>query len=193
MSKPLRVILLEDSEVHADLIVGALESAGLRPIVERVNTRETFATALSEFEPDIVLSHQSNGHFSAPAAVDMVRANRPAVGLIVVADVIDGKTAVACIRAGVEDIVLKQNIGRLKTAIESARNLRKPLERLTPRQFQVLRLVAEGHTTREIAKRLHLSVKTVETHRGEIMKRVGIHDVVGLVRYAIRTGVIAQE
>ena len=53
--------------------------------------------------------------------------------------------------------------------------------------------MAEGHTTREIAGRLKLSAKTVETHRGEVMKRLGIHDVVGLVRYAVRIGLVPPE
>jgi DNA-binding NarL/FixJ family response regulator len=66
--------------------------------------------------------------------------------------------------------------------------VRRPLHALTDRQIQVLKLVSEGHRTREIAKRLGLSTKTVESHRGEIMKRLRIHDVVSLVRYAIRVG-----
>jgi DNA-binding NarL/FixJ family response regulator len=52
-------------------------------------------------------------------------------------------------------------------------------------------MVAEGYRTREIATRLKLSVKTVESHRGEIMKRLEIHDVVGLVRYAMRVGLVS--
>jgi DNA-binding NarL/FixJ family response regulator len=59
--------------------------------------------------------------------------------------------------------------------------------------MEVLRLMAEGFTTPEIAKELNLSGKTVETHRGEIMKRVGIHDIVGLVRYAVRVGLVSPE
>jgi DNA-binding CsgD family transcriptional regulator len=51
--------------------------------------------------------------------------------------------------------------------------------------------VADGHSTREIARRLKLSVKTVETHRGDMMKRLGMHDVVALVRYAVRVGLVA--
>ena len=51
-------------------------------------------------------------------------------------------------------------------------------------------MVAEGHRTRDIANRLRLSVKTVESHRGEIMKRLRVHDVVSLARYAIRVGLI---
>jgi DNA-binding NarL/FixJ family response regulator len=64
---------------------------------------------------------------------------------------------------------------------------------LTPRQRQILQLIAEGHGTRQIAERLHVSVKTVETHRAQLMKRLGIRNVAGLVRLAIRTGLIESR
>lgn len=67
------------------------------------------------------------------------------------------------------------------------------IDRLTPRQRQILQLVAEGFTTREIAGRLFLSVKTVETHRAQIMQRLDIHEVAGLVRFAIRHGLLPPE
>jgi DNA-binding NarL/FixJ family response regulator len=65
------------------------------------------------------------------------------------------------------------------------------LDVLTPRQRQILQMIAEGSGTREIADRLHVSVKTVEAHRAQIMDRLGIHDVAGLVRFAIRAGLVA--
>jgi len=64
---------------------------------------------------------------------------------------------------------------------------------LTPRQREVLQLIAEGHGTKDIAARLCLSAKTVETHRAQLMERLGIHDVAGLVRYAIRTGIVSAD
>jgi DNA-binding NarL/FixJ family response regulator len=67
------------------------------------------------------------------------------------------------------------------------------IDRLTPRQRQILQLVAEGFSTREIAERLFVSVKTVETHRAQIMQRLDIHDVAGLVRFAIRHGLLPPE
>jgi DNA-binding NarL/FixJ family response regulator len=67
------------------------------------------------------------------------------------------------------------------------------LERLTPRQREILQLIAEGHTTKAIAQRLGLSVKTVETHRTQMMERLDIHDVASLVRYAIRMGVVLPD
>jgi DNA-binding NarL/FixJ family response regulator len=70
---------------------------------------------------------------------------------------------------------------------------RTSLERLTQRQREVLQLVAEGHTTKEIATKLGISVKTAETYRGELMRALGIHDVATLTRYAIRTGLISLD
>jgi DNA-binding NarL/FixJ family response regulator len=67
------------------------------------------------------------------------------------------------------------------------------IEMLTPRQRQILQMMTEGHGTRAIAERLSLSVKTVETHRAQIMQRLGIHDLPGLVRYAIRHGLLPPE
>ncbi len=64
---------------------------------------------------------------------------------------------------------------------------------LTPRQREVLQLVAEGKSTKEVASLLSLSVKTVEAHRGQIMSRLEIHDLASLVRYAIRTGLVSPE
>jgi len=65
-------------------------------------------------------------------------------------------------------------------------------EKLTPRQREILQLIAEGNTTKEIAKKLDISVKTVETHRMQLMERLDIHDIAGLVRYALRVGLIEQ-
>jgi DNA-binding NarL/FixJ family response regulator len=66
-------------------------------------------------------------------------------------------------------------------------------ERLTPRQRQILQLIAEGHTTKQIAHTLNISVKTAEMHRTQLMERLDIHDVAGLVRYAIRIGLIDPD
>ena len=64
---------------------------------------------------------------------------------------------------------------------------------MTSRQREILQLVAEGHSSREIGEALSLSHKTVEAHRAEIMTRLGIHDITGLVRYAISRGLISAE
>jgi DNA-binding NarL/FixJ family response regulator len=68
-----------------------------------------------------------------------------------------------------------------------------PLAGLTGRQREVLQLIAEGRSTKEIAAVLEVSVKTVETHRAQIMERLGIQDIAGLVRFAIRSGLISAD
>ena len=68
-----------------------------------------------------------------------------------------------------------------------------PIDALTPRQREVLQLVAEGHTSKDIGERLGLSFKTVEAHRAQIMERLGLHDVAGLVRFAVRMGLVTPE
>jgi DNA-binding NarL/FixJ family response regulator len=80
-------------------------------------------------------------------------------------------------------------LGR-KSALSEATS---PLELLTLRQREVLRLVAEGNSTKQVAARLGLSVKTVEAHRGAIMERLGIRDLASLVRFAIRAGLITHD
>jgi DNA-binding NarL/FixJ family response regulator len=67
------------------------------------------------------------------------------------------------------------------------------LDALTPRQRQILQLIVEGLGTRQMAERLFLSVKTIETHRMQLMQRLGIFDVPGLVRFAIRSGLVPPE
>jgi DNA-binding NarL/FixJ family response regulator len=66
-------------------------------------------------------------------------------------------------------------------------------EGLTKRQREILQLVAEGKSTKEIAQILDVSVKTIETHRMRLMDRLGIHDVPGLVRFAIRAGIVSPD
>lgn len=65
--------------------------------------------------------------------------------------------------------------------------------RLTPRQREILHLIARGYATREIATQLHVSVKTVESHRAQLMQRLNIHDVAGLTRFAIRNGMVPSD
>ena len=81
-----------------------------------------------------------------------------------------------------------------KTLLEYGKGTKRDLlDTLSPRQREVLRLIAEGRTTKQIAQMLEISVKTVETHRAQLMERLDIHDVAGLVRYAIIVGLIEVE
>jgi DNA-binding NarL/FixJ family response regulator len=191
MIKPVRILVLEDSAADAELVRHELLRSGLATVIERVDTEHAFVSALKDFLPDVVLSDHALGAFDAQAALALVHSIRPTIPFILVTGTISSEATVACIRAGTEDLILKENLTRLAASITKAVQLRRPLDKLTPRQIEVLRMVAEGHRTREIASRLKLSVKTVESHRGEIMKRLAIHDVVGLVRYAMRVGLVS--
>jgi DNA-binding NarL/FixJ family response regulator len=83
--------------------------------------------------------------------------------------------------------------GVLNDYVQRLRSEESPAAQLTPRQREVLQLVAQGLSTKEIARRLDLSVKTVDTHRTQMMKQLDIHEVAGLVRYAMRVGLISPE
>ena len=189
--KPLRVLVLNDIKADGDLIEQQLSAAGMTVEKPSVTSSDSFKTLLEDLQPDVVLSDYSATAFSACDALDVLRYQSPATPLIVVTESINGVSAVSCLRNGAEDIVIKKNIARLPSAITTAIERRQPLSKLTTRQVEVLRLVAEGHRTREIADKLSLSIKTVESHRGELMKRLGMHDVVSLVRYALRAGLVA--
>jgi DNA-binding NarL/FixJ family response regulator len=189
-TKTLRIILLENDKADADLIAHELKRSGLTAAIERVDSEQDFLDALHDFAPDVVLSDHSLAKFDSSVALEAVRAVRPTTPFIIVTGAISGAQSVAAIRAGTEDVILKENLGRLVASINNALVVRRPLHKLTQRQVEVLRMVAEGHRTRDIAGRLGLSIKTVESHRGEIMKRLRVHEVVSLARYAIRVGLI---
>jgi DNA-binding NarL/FixJ family response regulator len=83
--------------------------------------------------------------------------------------------------------------GVLSDYVQRLRGEAQPAGQLTPRQREVLQLIAEGLSSKEIARRLDLSVKTVDTHRSQLMKQLDIHEVAGLVRHAMRIGLISPH
>jgi DNA-binding NarL/FixJ family response regulator len=100
------------------------------------------------------------------------------------------------IRAAVRgEVFLSSAVSKhvLATCLKRIDKEQTSLERLTPRQREVLQLVAEGHTTKDIARRLDIGVKTAEAYRGELMKTLDIHDIASLTRYAIRAGLVSLE
>ena len=94
----------------------------------------------------------------------------------------------------ITSILLNDYLPRLQgERTKPASQEREPLTHLTPRQREILQLVAEGRSTKDIAILLKMKVKTVEVHRARLMKRLDIHDTAGLVRYAVRYGIVALE
>ena len=188
--RTLRLLILGDIGVEDVALKQQLDRAGIPAITRRVDGAPAFREALLAFAPDIVLSAPSVDEFNALAAVALLRAARPVVPLIVVAHDFDANTAVASIRGGAEDLVLTTRLHRLAPAIEAALTVRRPLGALSPRQLEVLRLVSEGQTTSQIARHLGISVKTVETHRSNIMNKLSLESIVELVHYAVRNQLV---
>ena len=187
----LRVLLLETSPETQALIASELEHIGLPVHCIRVDSEAAFVGSLRSLAPDLILATPNLPGFDATAALRVVQALRPTAPLIVVAEELDHQTAVTCLRAGAEDVVLTSNVSRLGPVTRQALSIRQPLKRLTRRQLEVLRLISEGRTTRQIAQRLGVSAKTVETHRGAMTKRLGIREVARQVRYAVRVGLVS--
>jgi len=181
----VRVLYLDNrDEVTTPPQLGTDE---LKLLQEQAGCADSFAAALLRLEPDVIVVPANNEN----AALEYVRISQelcPAAPLILVVDSIDEPGAVSALRAGAESLITRGNFDRLRSVIEKALEVRKPLTLLSRRQLEVLKLVASGHTTRVIADSLKLSVKTIESHRSALMKRLGVHDVTALVRFAVRVG-----
>ncbi len=190
---PLRVLVLHDCAVSAERLTRELELGGTKRLSQRVDSEGAFLQALRSFAPDVVLAASTVTNFNARSALQLVQDHRPIAAVILVTATFDEQSAVACLRAGAENVVLENNLSRLGPATQNAVSVREPLRKVSRRQLQVLRLVTEGLTSKEIAAGPGLSPKTVESHRSAGMRRLGIDDVTGLVRYAVRVGLIPQS
>ena len=175
-----------------DLILHAVEHPNPHNILVRVETRAAFVRALEVFEPDVILCDRGVDEFSAAGALLLAQARLPASPFLLLADRFE-QSDCDCLRRGAWDCILRSDLSRLLPAINLAVETCTPLRRLSRRQREVLQLLAMSCSTREIARRLRLSVKTVETHRAAVMKRLDIHQVANLVRYSLRVGLVQRE
>ena len=183
----LRVVVIDESSTNAEVLIGALRQSGREILLERADQEDTLVSLLRGYWPDVVFTTPP-GPIGLPAVLAAVRTVRPTVPIIMLAGPGDEHRTASWIRAGVEDVVRHDAAGQVAEAVHRALEVRQPLTRLSPRQIEVLRLITEGLTSREIASRLSLSEKTVETHRSAVAQRLGIREVAGLVRYAARVG-----
>jgi DNA-binding NarL/FixJ family response regulator len=181
------------------VLTGAGSEQGVRETVSRqtantslrvVTSDEEFRAALADFSPDVVVIDEA-ANVPVKPAIAAVKQARPGAASIVVMNEINETLAGSYLRNGAEAFVLRGNLGRISDMIDEAAIVRVRLDQLTIRQLDVLRRIAEGQKTHEIARDLDLSVKTVETHRSEIKKRLRIHEFAGLVRYAVRVGLVS--
>lgn len=193
MSDRLRVLMLEERDADADLVRATLAREGITTDVVRAESPTAFTAELHTPCPDVVLCRNGLPGFTIFDAVEAVRTSCPGTPVFVVSDGRNHQQVATLIRAGVEDVVPKDDLPRLGAAVQEAIRIRRQFARLSPRQRLILRHIAEGQTTPEIARELGLSEKTVGTHRVELMRRLAIHGVAELVRYAVRVGVVPVD
>jgi len=190
-SPRVRALLLAASAAPESLMSNEAGNREVEVMVSRPTSESEFTQAMTTLRPDVVIADSALETVPPSRVLELVRGAGLSTPIIVVSDSFDEQSAVEWMRAGAEDLVLWSHLHRLRPAIHEALSVREPLSRLSPRQREVMQLVALGLTMREIAERLGLSVKTVETHRSAVAKRLGIRDVARLVRYAVRVGMVA--
>jgi DNA-binding NarL/FixJ family response regulator len=196
----LKALLDVDPEIE---VVG--EAGDGRAVIDQVDRHR----------PSVVLMDIAMSGLNGIEATRQISKQHPSTRVIVLSMHEDQRYVIQAMRAGAAGYISKSSAaGELRLAIDAvargevflspaisrhvldaAFNPRGDigLEEITPRQREVLQLVAEGHSSKEIAQILKSSVKTVEAHRANLMGRLDIHDVAGLVRYAVRHGLVSVE
>ena len=206
----LQILLADDHLIVRDGIKAILERHGFQIAGEAANGREAVRLAKAH-SPDVAILDLSMPQLNGlDAAREILQSHdRPAIILLTMH--VEEQQIVAALRAGIRGYVIKTGAsedlinairevvgggiylspgayGVVVAAYLAGRNV--PLDPLTLREREVLQLVAEGHSTKEVAGALNLSVKTADSYRSQIMGKLEIHDTAGLVRYAVRHGLI---
>jgi len=191
--------------------------ADFEVVGEAANGREALKL-IRTLAPDVALMDISMPELNGLDATARALREQPQLKVIIVSMHATEAHILEALRAGAAGYLLKDaDAGELERAIRAVARGERYLARsvshqvgdrlmragrgeqsaeaeaLSPRQREVLQLIAEGRSTREIAERLHLSVKTVETHRAQLMQRLEIFNVAGLTRHALRIGLIDPE
>ena len=204
----IRLVLADDHVLVRQGLRKLLESAGFVVAGEAADGREAVRLVRSE-NPDIAVMDIGMPQFNGLNAAHELAHSHPQVRLIVLTQHDAPQYVAEALRCGVKGYVLKNQAARdLVRAIEGvsrgevylspgvassvAEAYASPehgVNGLSIRERQVLQLIAEGSSTKDIAVQLGISGKTVESHRSKLMRKLDIHDTAGLVRYAIRRGV----
>jgi DNA-binding NarL/FixJ family response regulator len=216
----IRVILADDHQLVRAGLGALLQSfADVEVLAECSDGHEALA-AVSRGRPDVLMLDISMPGMNGLEVARRVHAVSPATRVLVLSMHTGPEYVAQAMRAGIDGYLIKDAaVEELRNALDTIaagrsylspvisetilhgflRTGRDParapaeLDKLTARQREILQLIAEGHGTRDMASRLRLSVKTVESHRSQIMDRLDIHDVPGLVRFAIRQGLVSAE
>ncbi len=214
--KPLRVLIADDQLL---VRAGICELVKLLPDVKVVGLAAHGREALHLIEahdPDIILMDTSMPEMNGLEATVLAKKQFPRVKIIIMSDHASEEFVFRALRCGAEGLVLKHDsVEDLYSAIASVAQGDEHLSpkvtkkvvlgylrgqskgdspvRLSPRQREILQLIAEGKATKEIAKLLKISVNTVKTHRLKLMEKIDAHEITGLVRYAAKLGLLRSH
>ncbi len=214
---PIRILLADD---HALVRAGIRTLLEKIPNVEVVGEANTGRQALEMVKtrlPNLVFMDIAMAELGGLEALPRITKDFPGVRVIILSAHANEEYVIRALRGGAAGYMLKDAAtAELEFAIASVSEDKtylspsisrpvidsylkrvggplSPLEQLTPRQREILQLIAEGRNTKDIASKLDISVKTIESHRLQLMERLNIHDIPGLVRYAIRSGLVSAE
>jgi DNA-binding NarL/FixJ family response regulator len=213
----MRVILADDHTLFRAGIKSILERVGgVNVVAESGDGREALEM-VEKHRPDVALLDITMPGLNGLEVAGRVAGISPNTKVVILSMHANEGYVAQALRAGVSGYLLKDAASRdLETALKTVLRgdtylspsiskqvvemfLRSdepaadPLGGLTARQREILQLIAEGRSTKEIASDLGVSVKTVETHRAQLMERLDIHDIPGLVRFAIRAGLVSPD
>jgi DNA-binding NarL/FixJ family response regulator len=209
--------MVEDHSLVRAGIRALLEKLGwVQVMAEAGNGREAL-DLIKTHRPDVLLVDISMSDLNGLELTDRVRKSWPNIRVIIISMHRNEEYVLHALQAGATGYVLKDaGTNELEIALKAVSKgetyLSPPIskyvvsnylrrmgagtylwEQLTRRQREILQLIAEGYTTKEIAQKLNVDVKTVDTLRTQLMKRLDIHNIAGLVRYAIRKGVVTAD
>lgn len=214
MKPRIRVMIADDHTIVRAGLVSLLESSGLCEIVaEAGDGMEAVEKALAS-RPDVAMIDMTMPRLSGLEAVRRIREVLPDTRILVLTVHDEEEYVIPIVRAGAMGYLVKStaasdllaavkalHAGKGYFGPEAARVLAEqaqrpgtvpddPYQQLTPREREVLHLVVEGHSTKEIARMLDIGVKTAENHRSRIMAKLAVHNTAGLIRYAARKGLL---
>jgi DNA-binding NarL/FixJ family response regulator len=205
----IRVVLADDHELVRAGIKALLSMIEGVQVIAEASDGEELITLVEALNPDVVFTDISMPKVDGIAATAHLHASRPKVRVIVLSmyDTVDFvKRAVSCGACGylMKDAPPQELEQAVRAVVAQGSYFSPtiatlllmpsqpgPSEKLTPRQIEILKLMAQGRSSKEIAYGLDLSPKTVDVHRARIMERLQINDVASLTRYAIRAGLIS--
>ncbi len=214
---PVRILLADD---HALVLAGLrklVESFAGMIVVGEAHDGVALIQQAGQFQPDLVLVDIAMPGLNGLEATARMGKSMPQVKVLILSMHQSEEYVRQALRSGANGYLLKDaapvelelaihavlrgetylspavSRGVVSDYVQRLRDDPKPGTGLTPRQTEVLQLIAEGLSTKEIARRLDLSVKTVETHRTQLMKQLDIHEIAGLVRYAMRNGLVSPD